>query len=266
MTIANKFTRRMFRRIAGLVWDIQTGQIGVKTENGIYTLTPPETEGGDYGVTVNPFDAFGLDIPAFATQTAHADVALGDLIVGDKGILGWVITKTDAAFKVLDHNGQLKTYVPPKIAIMGQQGTLVVRNLLNLAGGQAGANNLVSSMLPLLALGGGEDKLESVLPFLLMSQQGAAAGTTTAAANPMAGLLPLLLLKKGGLGGGAGLDNPLMLLAMTGGLGGGAGGMNPMMLMALAGEGGLGDLFGQGTTKLSPNVAVGYGTPPLRRV
>lgn len=263
MTIANKFTRRMFRRIAGLVWDIQTGQIGVKTENGIYTLTAPETEGGDYGVTVNPFDAFGLDIPAFATQTTHADVALGDLIVGDKGILGWVIAKTDAAFKVLDHNGQLKTYVPPKIAIMGQQGTLVVRNLLNLAGGQAGANNLVSSMLPLLALGGGEDKLESVLPFLLMSQQGAAG--TAAAANPMSSLLPLLLLKKGGLGGGSGLDNPLMLLAMTGGLGG-AGGMNPMMLMALAGDGGLGDLFGQGTTKLAAPSAVTFTTPPLRRM
>jgi hypothetical protein len=237
----------MFRRIGGVVWDVTTGSIGLKTENGIYSLkTVPGAATGDaasYSVSVNPFDDFGLAIPAFATQSTPEEVQVGDIIVGDKDIIGWVVDKTPAAFKVLDHNSYVKTYVPPSVQILGNSGVLVVRNLFSLTGGAAGAGNFAQSLLPLMMLGGGDEKLEKMLPLLLMTSTAApAANGTAAAANPMAAMLPLLLMKDGlGGSGGDGKMDKLLPFMMMGGLGGGAGGMNPMLMMALMGDG---DLFG----------------------
>jgi hypothetical protein len=246
----SKFLNRMFRRINGLVWDITTGGVGLETENGIYSLsiTPavPARESAPavaatYGVSVNPLEGLGIKLPAFATQASFDEVNAGDLIVGDQGIIGWVIDKTAAAFKVLDHNGNVKTYIPPKVQILGTSGVLVVRNLFSLTGGADGANALAGNLLPLLILGGGDEKMEKMLPLLLMTSRGAAAGGS-AAANPMANMLPLLMMKEGGLGGAGGKFDPITLLALSGGFGGGgAGGMNPMVMMALLGDG---DLFG----------------------
>lgn len=258
--ITNKFMNRMFRRIGGLVWDVTSGGIGLKTENGIYSLkavpvlAAPAVEGApagvasvEYSVTVNPFDDFGLAIPAFATQSSFEEVNSGDIIVGDQGIIGWVVGKTAAAFKVMDHNGYSKTYTPPSVQILGTQGVLVVRNLFSLTGGAGGAGNFANSLLPLMMLGGDDSKLEKMIPLLLMSSAAPAAGGNAGAANPMASLLPLMLLKDGGLGGSGGdkMDKLLPLMLM-GGMGGGAGGMNPLMMMALMGDG---DLFGGSTKK-----------------
>jgi len=241
----------MFRRISGLVWDITTGGIGLETANGVYSLsiahgaTPSDPK--IYGVNVNPIEGLGVKIPAFATQSTFEEVNEGDIVVGDAGIIGWVTGKTGAALKVLDHNGNNKTYSPPKVQILGSSGILVVRNLFSFTGGADGAAGFASNLLPLLMLGGndGDSKLEKLLPLLLLtSQAGAAGGAAGApAANPMASILPLMLLKDGGLGGkGGDLKDMLPLLMMTGGLGGaGAGGMNPMVMMALLGDG---DLFG----------------------
>lgn len=232
---ADKFVRRMFRRIDGIVWDVVSGQVGLKTAEGVFTATFSET--GEPTVTVNPFD-LSVALPGFATQTAHADVNVGDIIVGDQKILGWVTRKTDASFVLIDQHGMTKNYTPPKVAVMGGSGPLVVRNLFSLTGGQGG----VASMLPMLMMFGGDDsKLEKILPFLLMQggNLGApAADGAAAAANPMAAMLPLLLMK-GGLGGGNGDIDPMLLMAMSGGLGGGNGAMNPMLMMALM-NGGLG--------------------------
>lgn len=261
--VTNKFLNRLFRRIGGVVWDVTTGSIGLQSEQGIYSLvtTPGATPADEpsYSLTVNPFDDFGLALPAFATQSSFDDVSNGDIIVGDQGIIGWVIGKTEAAFKVMDHNGYNKTYTPPKVQIVGQSGVLVVRNLFNLTGGAAGAGNFASTLLPLLALGGGDDKLEKLLPILLMTSQGAAGAAPGAAANPMASLLPFLLMKDGGLGGlgkgGSSMDKLLPLMLM-GGLGGGAAGANPLAsmlpLLMLSG----GDLFGD-----SPKVSKAVTLP-----
>jgi hypothetical protein len=266
MSTTNKFMNRMFRRIGGVVWDVVSGGIGLQTENGIYTVSLAED--GTASLNVNPLDTFGLALPAFATQATFEQVEPLDIIVGDQGIIGWVVDKTNTSFKVLDHNGHTKTYTPPKVAIMGTNGVLVVRNLMNLAGGASGAANIANNPLVLMALmNGDEGGLEKVLPLLLMTGGlggGAAAGG--AAANPMAAMLPFLLMKDGGfggLGGKGGKMDPMMLMAMSGGFGGGAGGMNPMLMMALMGDG---DLFGSAKTT-SPSVgrsvpALGQAFPP----
>lgn len=260
--LTSKFLNRMFRRVGGVVWDLTTGKLGLKDENGIYTLETTTTGTGAAAVTesqivVNPFDSFGVDLPAFATTTKLADVAVGDVIVGDSKILGFVVEIKENSLVLLDKSGMRKQYNPPKVAIIGtDNNVLVMKNLLSVAGGDTGLAGLQGNLMPLLMLGGDLD-LESILPFLLFSQQGGGA-----AAGGMGSLLPLLLMKKGGLGGEGKLD-PMMLMAMSGGLGGAAG-MNPLMMMALLGDG---DILGGGAS--SAPVALAPATrsvPPLTRL
>ena len=261
--ISSKFLNRLFQRVGGLVWELTTGKLGIKDTNGIYTLesTPavaatrdtPAVEASSQ-IVVNPFDSFGIDIPAFATSTSLADVAVGDIIVGESSILGWVVDKKPASLVLLDKSGMRKQYNPPKVTVIGTgNNVLVVKNLLNLAGGQDGLAGLQGNLLPLLMLGGDtENALEDILPLLLFSQG------NNAAAGGMSSILPLLLLKKGGLGGSGGISDLLPLLAL-GGLGGAgaAGGLNPLALLALSG--GLGG--NKEVVTLAP-----VGTPPLQRV
>lgn len=237
---ANKFVNRMFRRVANVVWDPMSGGIGLKTNDGVYTLAVDEE--GAAQVTVNPLD-LSVALPAFALNTKIEQVEQGDVIVGSDRILGWAIDKTASSIKLLDTNGMTKNYTPPKVAVLGQDGVLVVKNLFSVTGGEGG----FQQMLPMLMMFGGEEgKLEKVLPFMLMGQMNQAGGQ--AAANPMASMLPLLLMKEGGLGGGK--IDPMMLMAMSGGFGTGA---NPMLMMALAG----------GLEDAPANV---HGSAPVNRV
>lgn len=253
MSLTNKYMNRMFRRVADLVWDLTSGQVGVQTADGIHTFSIDAD--GNASVNVNPFESFGVPIPAFATRKSLADVQQGDLIVGDKNILGWVVDKTTAALKLHDHNGNGKTYTPPKVGVLGiPDGVLVVQNLLNLTGSQEGMQGFAGSLMPLLMLqdGSGEGALEKILPFMLMQQ------TTGTQAGGAGGFNPLMLLAlqgKGGKGKGLDLSDPMTLM-MMGGFGGGAGGFNPLMLLALQG--------GDDTPAATPLVAPGI--PPLRRL
>jgi hypothetical protein len=237
MSKMNKFVNRMFRRVNGVVWDVMGGGVGLKTDQGIFTVSFSET--GTPTLNVNPLDDFGLALPGFALQSSLAEINAGDIIVGDTAILGWVVKKNEASLELLDHNGHVKTYVPPKVAIMNTNGVLVVKNLFNLTGGAEGANNFASQLMPLLLLGGGDAKLEKMLPFLLMTAQAPAAAGTSAAANPFGNpLMMMLLMKDGGLGSGkAGGIDPLMLMALGGGGGAAA---NPLLMASLLG----GDIFG----------------------
>lgn len=253
---ANKFLDRMFRKIQGLVWDLTSGQLGIKDQNGIYTLTT-EGEGDEavFGVTVNPIDALGTAVPAFATNTPMEQVELGDIIVGESKILGWVVEKRERSLRLLDKNGMGKDYTPPKVAIMGTSGVLVVKNLFSLAGGTQGLAGIQSNLLPLLALGG-DVNFDRIMPLILMQNMAGVQPAASAQANGFASMLPLLLLSKGGKGGLGDID-PMMLMMMSGG--GGVGGMNPMMLMAL--QGGLGG--GDAPAPAAPGLA---SPPPLVRV
>lgn len=305
---SQKFLNRMFRKIDGLKWDLQSGGVGVITRDGsIATLISthiaateaiPASDNGqtavaaveastDYNISVNPFEAFGISIPAFATQVPFSAIKEGDLIVGDRDILGWVVGKTGASLKLLDFNGMRKTYQPPKVAILGQDGALVVQSLGGLFGGEAGVGGFASQILPLLALtGGGDDSaLESILPLMLFSQlqtsnPAAAAtaatvgGNPTIAASPIASLMPMLLMSKLGgkkkATGGSKKDglfgniDPMMLMMMGGFGGGAAGGLNPMMLLALGGLGGDDDEGPADLVSLPKSSAAAGFTPALQ--
>lgn len=232
--LSSKFMNRVFRRVGGIVWDLTTGKIGIKDQDGsifsLETVEGPSVEGAQptpaFSITVNPFEDFGVELPAFATTTNLADVKLGDLVVGDSKILGWVTAKTGASLTLLSKDGMKKQYSPPKVDIMGLgAGVLVVQNLVNLTGGSDGLAGFQSMLLPMLMMKDTNESfdLERILPFMLFSQKG---GESATAFNPMM----LMAMSSGGLGD---LD-PMLLMAMSGGFGGQqAGGFNPMLAMAL---------------------------------
>ena len=266
----NKFMNRMFRRISSLVWDVTTGAVGVKTDQGIFTVSFDDNNNPT--LNVNPLDSFGLAIPAFATQVVLADVKIADLVCGDTAVLGWVVDKTPAALKLMDHTGRTFTWAPPKVAIMGTQGVLVVQTLISLTGSPANAQGFAGSLLPLLMMGGegSDSKLEKMIPFLLMSQQSGmagGAGTAAPAGGPVGNLMPLLMMMNaGGLGDlfGGSSNGPnqltdLLPFLILSGLGGatGAGGGNSMLMMAAM-------MGGQSETKpLVAGATRSRGIPPL---
>lgn len=300
-----KFLNRMMKKVGGVVWDLSTGNLGLSDDNGIYTLTQDYVAGvaavaasegnpavkaieayTEFGVSVNPFEAFGMSIPAFATAVPFDQVKPGDLLVGDRDVLGWVKEKTGSALKLLDKNGMSKNYTPPKVQIIGNgaSSVMVIQSLVNLLGGQAGVGGLQNSLMPLLMMSGGDtSSLESMLPLMLFSQMqttnsavavagATAAGAGPAAANPMAAMMPMLMLqamgKKNKSGGSAKMD-PMLMMLMSGGMGGGAqsGGINPMMLMALQSMGGLGNDSDDGISPFaSIDASNGTSAPALQKL
>lgn len=198
----SRFLDRFFKRVDNLVWDITTGKLGVQSADGIITLElTPAAEGARNAepqaqVSINPFDQFGIAIPAFATNTNLEQIEVGDLIVGQKEVLGWVIKKNPASLVLLDTKGFQKQYNPPKVAVINQSGAMVVKNLTGLLG-DTGATSFQSSLLPLLVMGGdtGLD-FEKLIPLMLFTQQGQAG-----AAGGLGGMLPTLMMM-GALGGG----------------------------------------------------------------
>ena len=65
-SFADKFMGRMFRKADGVVWDLSSGKLGIRTNEGIATLAG---EGEEAQVVVNMFDQFGIEVPAFAQST-----------------------------------------------------------------------------------------------------------------------------------------------------------------------------------------------------
>jgi hypothetical protein len=273
--LTNKFVNRLFRKVEGVVWDLTTNQIGLQNQSGIFTLTTTVTpadpdnnvpESTVYGVSVNPIESFGFKIPAFAQNTPLADINVGDLIIGDNKALGWVVKVNPNSLVLLDQNGFTKQYNPPKLAVVGVEGALVVKSLTGLFG-NAGASGFSNALLPLMLMGEGGlggGGLDDMLPILLMTQQ------TGGSANSMASMLPTILLMKSLKGGKADDMLTAMLLSQSMANGqnaaGGLGGINPMMLMMLSGNNGGGSI---GTTFVAggaPVPTLNPATPPLTRV
>lgn len=244
----SKFLSRMFRKVDGVVWDLSTNSTGLANSNGIYTLTIEEPElAADatvaqrrsaetkFGVSVNPIDAFGLPIPAFAQLTKLSDVAIGDLVIGEKTALGWVTKINDRSLQLLDQNGMTKQYTPPKLAVLNQDGALVVKPLTGLFG-QQGATGFSSALMPLMLAGDGIGELDDILPLLLLTQQ-QAGGEGNAVASALPTILMMKAMKGNSGSSGSKLESMLLPMIMSGAFGGNAGGINPMMLLALSGEG-----------------------------
>jgi hypothetical protein len=165
--------------------------------DGIATL---EGEGDDAQVTINMFDQFGLSVPAFAQNTPTAAVNVGDLVVGQRGIQGWVVQVQEKQLCLMKPDGTRSTMTPPKVSMMGLEGgVMVLRSLINmLPGGSGGLNQMQTMLMPMLMMGqmngddgGGEGfaglNLDAIMPMMLMGQMN--LGGAVDPANPNAALL-----------------------------------------------------------------------------
>jgi hypothetical protein len=227
---ADKFMNRLFRKADGVVWDLMTGKVGIKTADGIATLTG---QGDDAEIEINMVEQFGMEIPAFAQSTPVDSVAIGDVIFfGANEKPGWVVEKRFskaasnsvpvtasrrkttavsaevevdgkfASFVLMKVDGQRTTWKPPKVSMlgMGDTGVMVLRSLLTmLPGGNAGLQGMQGMLMPMMMMGGGDLDLEKMMPLMLMGQMQAAPiqnpdGTVTAAPNPMANMLPMMMM------------------------------------------------------------------------
>lgn len=190
----SKLMDRFFRKVDNVVWDLMSGRVGIKTREGIVTI---EGEGDDAAVTLNLFEQFGIEVPAFAQNTPVAAVAVGDLIYGSKGPLGWVVEKNEKSFKLIKEDGTKTSWTPPKVATFGfDSGVMVLRSLVNmLPGGNTALNGMQSVIMPMLMMNEDLD-LGSLMPMMMMGQFGNPAGTPEAAAsqNQMMQMMQMMMM------------------------------------------------------------------------
>lgn len=188
------FMNRMFRQVNDVVWDMMSGKMGVSTKEGIMTLDDSDTE--NPCVSLNMFDAFGMGVPAFAQNTPIDQVKAGDLLVGSKEIIGWVVSVNEGgkSFQMLKPSGTISKWVPPKVQMLGfDSGVMVVRSLLNLLPTGTGGLSQMQNMLQMMMFAGdGDINFEKIMPMMLMSQMSAPAGADPAA-NPMAQMMPMMM-------------------------------------------------------------------------
>lgn len=198
--IGNKLMNKFFRRVDGVVWDLMTGKLGVQCNDGIATL---EGEGDEAQISISLFDQFGIAVPAFAQNTATIAVNTGDLVVGDRGIQGWVIEKKEKQLVLMKPDGQRSTMTPPKITMMGMDSNvMVLKSLVNmLPGGTGGLGQMQSMLLPMLMMGGDSESMnfDAIMPLLLMNMTGT-TGDPAGGNNMMQMMLMMSMMKSGGLG------------------------------------------------------------------
>lgn len=259
---ADKFMSRMFRRAEGVVWDLMSGKVGIKTKEGdIATLSG---KGDDAQVEINLVDAFGMEIPAFAQNTPIDAVNVGDVIYfGASEKPGWVVDKrygvkptgsstptttksrktatadptvsadeidhANVQFTLMKVDGQRTTWKPPKVTLlgMGDNGVMVLRSLMNmLPGGQAGLQGMQNMMMPMLMMGDGNVDFEKIMPLMLMGGMQSTTvqnpDGTVVAQNPMAQMLPMMMMMQMMKGGDGGGFFGGSKKTNTGGSGGGS--------------------------------------------
>ena len=205
------FRDRLFQKVAGVAWDLQSGQLGVKTSekttNAIVTLQVGDD--GKFTVRQSP-KAFGISVPAFAMRTPVDQLKPGDIVLMDDDNYGFYTgpgkhaeDSGNPTLRILTVTGHKSTdYIVPTEALFGGFGVLAIKNLCGDAG--------VANMLPFLLLLGkdkeGDDNVGQMVAMAAMMGGGAKLGDTSS-------MLPLLLLGESG-------NDPLMLMAMMGGFGG----------------------------------------------
>ena len=261
----------MFRIITDVVWDLQTGQIGIKTKKETCVLKVA-AEGGDYQLQKNPLEFFSLPIPAWALRAPLTTLTTGDVVVLEDDQLAFFISATDnsSQIKVLKPEvGEVSTVDVGTNILLGQNDSILcVKNIVSTTGGDGG----VANQLPLMLLFMNDreessDDLGKVLALsMMMGNQGGA--------NNM--LLPLMMMGKGGMnmktmlmlsmmqGGGTaaadgtGMNNMLLPLMLMGGKGDMDSKMLMFMMMSQQ-QGAGGDANANGMNMLLPLMMMGDG-------
>jgi hypothetical protein len=221
----NKFMERFFRSVDNVVWDMMSGRVGFRTSEGICSidlgeLTEDKKSATDAQVTINPFDDFGMTVPAFAQSIPADQISLGDMIYSSTSnkVLGWVIEKTDKGLRLMRQDGTSTAWKAPKVQMLGfDSGVMVLRSLMNmLPNGQAGLGQMQGMLMPMLMSGmldgdgDGNDTKKSMIPMMLMSQMGLGGTDPASGGAMMSQMMNMFMMQSfmdkmgGGKAGGAG--------------------------------------------------------------
>jgi hypothetical protein len=221
----NKFMERFFRSVDNVVWDMMSGRVGFRTSEGICSidlgeLTEDKKSATDAQVTINPFDDFGMTVPAFAQSIPADQISLGDMIYSSTSnkVLGWVIEKTDKGLRLMRQDGTSTAWKAPKVQMLGfDSGVMVLRSLMNmLPNGQAGLGQMQGMLMPMLMSGmldgdgDGNDTMKSMIPMMLMSQMGLGGTDPASGGAMMSQMMNMFMMQSfmdkmgGGKAGGAG--------------------------------------------------------------
>lgn len=200
---ANQIMQRMmthtFRPIDNIVWSMQTGNAAViRSDKSIMTFK--EGTDGQFALSEQLFDLFGMPIPAFAQQMALGQIKRGDIIVQNDGTNAWALGSEGNALRIVRTDGQVTSIVPTVLEGGFTDSTsttfMVVRSLIDLIGGES-------------KMGGFRD---SLMPILMMSQM-------SGSKMDLKAIMPMMLLSGGnfGAGGMGGIAQMMMMTQMMGG-------------------------------------------------
>lgn len=205
-----RMMNQMFRKADDAYWDLMTGKIAIKTDDGLVTM---EGEGDDAAISLNIMDGMAMPIPAFAQKTPVESIHVGDLVYNGGKVLGWVVGKDDKNhLKIIRPAGTRTTWTPPKVTMigmdMGGSGAMVLRSLFNtLPDGNDGVKSLQTNLMPMLMMMGDRLDMEKMMPMILMTSMNGGAGALSG------GMLQNMMMMSMMSGG----SNPMA--AMFGGMG-----------------------------------------------
>jgi hypothetical protein len=205
----NKFMDRFFRKVDDVVWDMMTGRVGFNTAEGICsidlgTISEDKTTAEDAQVSINPFDDFGMVVPAFAQSIPADQIALGDMIYSSstKKVLGWVVEKSDKGFRLMRQDGTSSAWKAPKVQMLGfDSGVMVLRSLMNmLPNGSTGLGQMQGMLMPMMMSGmldkDGGSEFDDMIPMMLMSQMGVGGVDPAAGGTMMSSMMQMMMMQK----------------------------------------------------------------------
>ena len=201
---------RFFRQVDNVVWDMMSGRVGFNTPGGICSielgdLSEDKMHAPDAQISINPFDDFGMAVPAFAQSIPVDQISLGDMIYSNTDrVLGWVVKKTDKGFRLMRQDGTSTDWKAPKVQMLGfDSGVMVLRSLCNmLPNGASGLGQMQGMLMPMMLMGDDAgDSMKDMIPMMLMSQMGL-AGTDPAAGGMMMNSMMQMMMMQKMFGGG----------------------------------------------------------------
>lgn len=197
---ANQVMQRMmshtFRPVDNIVWSMQSGNAAViRSDKSIITFKDVGNE-GQFALSEQLFDLFGMPIPAFAQQMALGQIKRGDIIVQNDGTNAWALGSEGNALRIVRVDGQVTSIVPTVLegGFTDSSSTtfMVVRSLIDLIGGES-------------KMGGFRDNL---MPILMMSQM---SGNKL----DLKSIMPMMLMMGGSFGGNGGMGGIAQMMMMT---------------------------------------------------
>lgn len=215
---------QMFCSLKGVVWDMQSGVMGVTAGNDDEEIVTLTKHGSKYRLNRMPKTKLSMPVPAWAFRQTLDNLAVGDLLFLDDRYFAYYLGKGKSdtvenphAKVLVCESGRTDDAALAYSTLFGTYGVLAVKNIM-------GESNM-ANMMPFLMMLHGEDEEEDVdagkmIAMSMLMQQG---GDNK---NMMA-MLPLLM------GKGNSKDMMLMMMMQQGGMGGNMAGMMPFLMGGL---------------------------------